>query len=39
VSAEGRINYRHTTEGWGDSDWGLVTFQAGRVSQVEFLPD
>jgi hypothetical protein len=39
LSADGRITYRHTDEGWGDSDWGLVTFQNGRVSQVEFLPD
>jgi hypothetical protein len=39
LSADGNITYRHTTEGWGDSDWGLVTFQDSRVSHVEFLPD
>jgi hypothetical protein len=39
LSADGRITYRHTNEGWGDSDWGLVTFQRGRVSHVDFLPD
>jgi hypothetical protein len=35
----GTISYTHTDEGWGDSDWGLVTFQGGRVVEIEFLPD
>jgi hypothetical protein len=32
-------SYRHTTEGWGDSDFGVVTFENGRVVDVDFLPD
>jgi len=35
----GTVTYRHTDEGWGDSDWGVVTFEGGRVVEVEFLPD
>ena len=35
----GTITYRHTNEGWGDSDWGVVTFENSRVVQIEFLPD
>ena len=35
----GTVTYRHTDEGWGDSDWGVVTFEDGRVVEVEFLPD
>ena len=35
----GTSTYRHTNEGWGDSDWGVVTFEDGRVVQTEFLPD
>jgi hypothetical protein len=35
----GTLTYRHTDEGWGDSDWGVVTFENGRVVQTEFLPD
>jgi hypothetical protein len=31
--------YRHTNEGWGDSDWGIVRFQNGRVVSVEFSHD
>jgi hypothetical protein len=37
--AVGTISYRHTNEGWGDSDWGIVTFEDGRVVEVRFLPD
>jgi hypothetical protein len=37
--ATGTLTYRHTDEGWGDSDWGVVTFEDGRVVQTEFLPD
>jgi len=35
----GTKTYRHTDEGWGDSDWGVVTFENSRVVQIEFLPD
>lgn len=31
--------WRHTNEGWGDSDWGVVTYDAGFIASVEFLPD
>jgi hypothetical protein len=34
-----RAVYRHTDEGWGDSDWGEITFEKGRVVQTQFLPD
>ena len=33
------LAFRHTNEGWGDADVGLVTFQDGRVVHVEFLGD
>lgn len=39
VSKENIIAFRHTNEGWGDSDIGVVKFQDGRVIQVEFLAD
>ena len=35
----GTVTYRHTDEGWGDSDWGVVTFENGHVVEIEFLPD
>jgi hypothetical protein len=35
----GTVTYRHTNEGWGDSDWGIITLDSGRVVQVQFLPD
>ncbi|NIO72298.1 MAG: hypothetical protein GTN71_25565 [Anaerolineae bacterium] len=35
----GTVTYRHTDEGWGNSDWGVVTFEDGRVVKIEFLPD
>jgi len=35
----GWATYRHTEEGWGDSDWGRVTFENGRVVRTEFLSD
>jgi len=35
----GTSTYRHTNEGWGNSDWGVVTFEDGRVVQTEFMPD
>jgi hypothetical protein len=40
-SADGEaiISYRHTTEGWGDSDIGVIRFAGGRATSCEFLPD
>jgi hypothetical protein len=35
----GWVTYRHTDEGWGDSDWGEVTFENGRVVEKRFLHD
>jgi len=35
----GSISYRHTQEAWGNSDWGTVTFESGRVVNVDFSPD
>jgi hypothetical protein len=35
----GWITYRHTKEGWGDSDWGEITFADGQVVEKRFLPD
>jgi hypothetical protein len=35
----GSATFRHTREGWGDSDWGVVTFEDGRVVETRFLPD
>ena len=35
----GWVTYRHTKEGWADSDWGEVTFESGHVVQTRFLPD
>ena len=37
--ATGMIAYRHTDEGWGNSDFGEVTFVSGRVVNVHFSPD
>ena len=31
--------YRHTNDGWGDADWGVVRFQQDRVVELSFLPD
>jgi hypothetical protein len=31
--------YRHTDEGWGNSDWGEISFEKGRVVEIQFLPD
>ena len=33
------VIYRHTNEGWGDSDWGIVTYRHGRVVDVRYSPD
>jgi len=35
----GIISYRHTTESWGDSDIGQVTFSEGKVINQIFYPD
>jgi hypothetical protein len=35
----GAVVYRHTNEGWGNSDWGIVRFEANRVAAVDFHPD
>ena len=35
----GPVNYRHTEEGWGDSDIGLLMFKNGRVVDTDFYPD
>ncbi len=39
VAVPDRLVYRHTNEGWGDSDWGEIRFEKGRVVEVRFLPD
>jgi hypothetical protein len=39
ATATGTISYRHTNEGWGNSDWGVVTFKDGRVVDVWFDSD
>jgi hypothetical protein len=39
VGTTGEIAFRHTNEGWGNSDIGLVTFVDGRVASRELLPD
>ena len=33
------VSYRHTEEGWGDADIGIVTFSNGQVIEIRFLPD
>lgn len=33
------VSYRHTTEGWGDSDIIVIRFTSGRVTSREYLPD
>lgn len=33
------LAFRHTNEGWGNADIGLVTFANGRVVHVEFWGD
>jgi hypothetical protein len=35
----GPVSYRHTEEGWGDSDVGLLIFENGRVAGATFYPD
>jgi hypothetical protein len=35
----GTVSYRHTLEGWGNADIGVLTFESGRVVQDIFYPD
>ncbi|UCC61706.1 MAG: hypothetical protein JSV36_12985, partial [Anaerolineae bacterium] len=37
--ATGTISYRHTDEWWGNSDWGVVTLENGRVVDIWFSHD
>jgi hypothetical protein len=39
LTLPGTVVYRHTNEGWADSDWGMVEFAGGKVVRVEFSPD
>ncbi len=39
TSAEGMVSYRHTDQGWGNSDIGLIAISGGRVVTTRFLPD
>jgi hypothetical protein len=39
VSEFGTVGFRHTDEGWGNADIGLVTLADGIVVKVEYLPD
>lgn len=39
ISKYGTVSYRHTDEGWGNADIGVVTFANGLVTRVEYLPD
>jgi hypothetical protein len=31
----GEVWYRHTTEGWGNADWGKIVFKDGRAVDAE----
>ena len=39
ISEYGTVSFRHTDEGWGNADIGLVTFEGGNVVKVEYLAD
>ncbi len=39
ISEYGTVGFRHTDDGWGNADIGLVTFGDGRVVKVEYLGD
>lgn len=39
VGGTNTIGFRHTNEGWGNSDIGLITIVDGHVASREFLPD
>jgi hypothetical protein len=38
-SSSDTLVFRHTNLGWGDSDWGIVTFKEEKVVEVYFSPD
>ena len=38
-SSSETLVFRHTNLGWGDSDWGVVSFSEGKVVEVYFSPD
>lgn len=35
----GKVSYRHTRWGWGNSDIGVLTIEDGRVVETVFYPD
>jgi hypothetical protein len=35
----GNVAYTHTDAAWGNSNVGLVTFENGRVTEIQYLPD
>jgi hypothetical protein len=37
LSPRNSVLYRHTDEGWGDSEWGVITFENGHVARTEFV--
>lgn len=39
IAIAGSITFRHSDEGEYNSDWGVVSFEKGRVVKVEFMPD
>ncbi len=39
LSLEDSVIYRHTALGSRSADWGVVTYEDGRVARIEFLPD
>jgi hypothetical protein len=39
ISEYGTVVYRHTDEGWGNADIGLITFRNGQVVKAEYSPD
>lgn len=39
ISEYGTVSFRHTEEGWGDADVGVVTFVGDKVLKVEFMGD
>ncbi len=39
VGETNAISFRHTNEGWGNNDIGLITFVDGHVASREFVPD
>ena len=39
LQLDAALVFRHSDDGRFNSDWGVVQFDEGRVSTVEFLPD